>query len=126
MFSDPLGLTTPSRPMPKGSELQQCPDPCPIIDKAIEDLVASLKTNWSAMYFDTKLYDNAYSIPNLNVTGTKTTWVGHLDNFYSVQRALKSQIANANRFNCPVSPEAMQWSNVLPPIRPGSFFGPMP
>ena len=126
MFTDPRGLTTPSRPMPKGPELQQCPDPCSLIDKAIEDLVASLKTNWNAMYFDTKLYDNAYSIPNVNVTGTKTTWVGHLDNFYSVQRALKTQIANANRFNCPVSPEAIRWSNVLPPIRPGNSFGPMP
>ncbi|HEY9778398.1 MAG TPA: RHS repeat-associated core domain-containing protein, partial [Planktothrix sp.] len=55
---------------------------------------------------DNHLFENAYDQPNPEVTGTETTWLGHINKIGGLQNGLDKLINRALKLNCPIPPGA--------------------
>jgi hypothetical protein len=63
------------------------------------------KEKQSKMFFDTKLYESAFSSPNPAVTGTNTTWLGHADDLRGRIATIHSMIGLGRLMGCDVTAE---------------------
>jgi RHS repeat-associated protein len=118
---DPRGLAPATGPMPNNQTLQQCPNPCIVLEASIAETLTALKSAWVYMFYDPEnLWNRApyRKIPNAPQLGT---WDGHGKNFRQLQSQLNNQIGLASKYSCPIDPEAQLWAtSAQPPMSPGS------
>jgi RHS repeat-associated protein len=85
---------------------KDCPD-CIRLMQEIKRLMAEIQNRIDDLLSDPKeLYDNAHYLPNPSVTGTDTTYQGHIGKVQNKQNELKKKLLDAIRKNCPIPPGA--------------------
>lgn len=64
------------------------------------------------------LYRNAFSAPNPAITGTSTTWVGHVDDLDGRRSSIWTMIALGRKLGCDMSGETAEAMTLLTPGAP--------
>lgn len=83
-------------------------DPCKELKAATNAAIAQARIKMTNMLNDDPirgLYRNAYSEPNPAVTGTNTTWMGHVDDLDGRRASIWSMIALGRKMGCDMSAE---------------------
>ena len=96
-------------------------DPCNALKAAINAAIAQAKGKMNKMLNDDRvngLYRNAYSTPNPSVTGTNTTWVGHVNDLDGRISSIWTMIALGRKMGCDMSAETALAMTLLTPGAP--------
>jgi RHS repeat-associated protein len=94
-------------------------DPCAAIKAALQVMITeALGKQEEALVDKSTLYLYAYSIPNAAVTGTSTTWLGHIGPMYGRIANIQATIQVAEMMGCDVSREKAQARALFVPIKP--------
>ena len=93
-------------------------DPCRAIKAAVMTAIAGAQGKMENMYSDKTLFKNAYSTPNPTVTGTNTTWTGHIDDLNGRTNNIWAMITLGRKMGCDMSAETAAAMTVHTPGAP--------
>ncbi|MDM5182028.1 hypothetical protein PO883_33175, partial [Massilia sp. DJPM01] len=93
-------------------------DPCRAIKAAVMQAITGAQTKMEAMYNDKLLYNNAFSVANPTVTGTSTTWTGHIDDLNGRTNNIWAMITLGRKMGCDMSAETAAAMTVHTPGAP--------
>jgi RHS repeat-associated protein len=96
-------------------------DPCAALKVAINTAIVQARNKMNNMLNDdpiTGLYKNAFSIPNPSVTGTNTTWMGHVGELDGRIGSIWIMIGLGRKLGCDMSAETAAAITLLTPGAP--------
>jgi RHS repeat-associated protein len=93
-------------------------NPCASLKLATQKAIERAKEKMGNMLNDKTLYDNAYSTPNPGVTGTSTTWIGHVDDLNGRLGTIAALISLGQKMGCDMSAEILEAASLFVPLKP--------
>jgi RHS repeat-associated protein len=93
-------------------------DPCAALKLAVWKAIEQAKIKMINMLDDKLLFRNAYKIPNPAVTGTNTTWLGHVDDLDGRIASIWIMISLGRKLGCDMSSETAAALTLLTPGAP--------
>ena len=125
-----LGIVEMSRPKNMSSTQESLfdrycktsDDPCAALKTRLRQEIELARSKMNKMRDDdpvTGLHRNAYSTANRAVTGTGTTWLGHVEDLNGRLGKIQELISLAHKIGCDVTAEMIEAASLLTPRRPG-------
>ncbi len=93
-------------------------DPCTALKDAAQTAIKEAKVKMNNMLNDKVLYKNAYDTPNPAVTGTNTTWIGHVKDLDGRIANIWAMIYLGRKMGCDMSIETAAATTLLTPGAP--------
>jgi RHS repeat-associated protein len=96
-------------------------DPCAALKSAVNKQIAQAKIKINNMLNDDRdngLFRNAYSTPNPSVTGTNTTWMGHVNDLDGRRASIWHMIGLGRKLGCNMSSETAEALKLYTPSSP--------
>ena len=93
-------------------------DPCVALKASAQKAIAQAKVKMNNMLNDTVLYKNAYDTPNPAVTGTNTTWMGHVNDLDGRISNIWAMINLGRKMGCDMFAETAAALKLLTPGAP--------
>lgn len=80
--------------------------------------IGEARGKMEAMCSDTVLFKHAHSVPNPTVTGTNTTWTGHIDDLNRRTNNIWAMITLGRKMGCDMSTETAAAMTIHTPGAP--------
>ncbi len=93
-------------------------DPCRAIKAVVMTAIAGARGKMENMYNDKTLFQHAHSVPNPALTGTNTTWTGHIDDLNGRTNNIWAMITLGRKMGCDMSAETAAAMTVHTPGAP--------
>jgi RHS repeat-associated protein len=96
-------------------------DKCSALKAAIKLRISAAQRKSSKMLFDKTLYENAFRFPNKAVTGTNTTWLGHVDDLSGLIAKIRTMIELGKIMGCDMNEEEQMFKYLFVPKSPFGY-----
>lgn len=93
-------------------------DQCAVLKAATKGAIADARVKQAKMFYDRKLYANAFALKNKAATGSSTTWLGHADDLEGRIGKIANMIALGRLMGCDMSEEERMAKTLFVPKSP--------